>query len=101
VTGPGTGTLRGTARGRVQGVGYRARFAARARQLGVFGWVRNLRDGRVEFLVQGTPEALDALLAWAAQGPSGARVDGLETQPARADAALDDFRVQADGDAPG
>ncbi|GBD10862.1 Acylphosphatase [bacterium HR23] len=45
--------------GRVQGVGFRAFVEARARSLGLRGWVRNLPDGRaVEVWAEGPPQAL-------------------------------------------
>ena len=50
--------------GDVQGVGFRATSARIARSHpGVRGWVRNLTDGRVELLADGTPEAVEAFLA--------------------------------------
>ncbi|WP_029145809.1 acylphosphatase [Microbacterium luticocti] len=61
--------------GDVQGVGYRYTMRLEAREAGVAGWVRNRRDGSVEAEIEGTDEQVDALLAWMAQGPPGARVD--------------------------
>ena len=61
--------------GRVQGVGFRWALYAQATALGLSGWVRNRRDGSVEALVGGAPDAVDALTEWAWQGPPGARVE--------------------------
>ena len=67
--------------GRVQGVSYRASMQRRAIELGVSGWVRNLADRRVAFLIKGSPTQVDALIDWARQGPRFARVDTIHTEP--------------------
>jgi acylphosphatase len=66
--------------GRVQGVGYRDALRREALANNVAGWVRNRRDGTVEAVLQGAPEAVDAVLAWARRGPPAARVNGLDAQ---------------------
>ena len=48
--------------GHVQGVGFRYTTRSIASQLPVVGLVRNLPDGRVHLVVEGSPEAIDALL---------------------------------------
>ena len=60
--------------GVVQGVGYRLSLQREARAAGLAGWVRNRRDGRVEAELEGDPAAVDALIAWAHEGPRYARV---------------------------
>ena len=60
--------------GRVQGVGYRASCAQRARAAGLGGLVHNLPDGRVEAVFEGPPESVDELVAWCERGPVSARV---------------------------
>jgi acylphosphatase len=71
--------------GRVQGVGYRDALHDEAEKRDVRGWVRNRRDGSVEALVQGAPEAVDAIIAWARRGPSMARVTDLRVNAAPAE----------------
>jgi acylphosphatase len=75
-------TRRLVVRGRVQGVFYRESMRLEAERLGVTGWVRNCRDGTVEALVQGTPQAVEAITAWARRGPEDAQVTGVETKAA-------------------
>lgn len=67
--------------GRVQGVGYRAATLRIASGLGLVGRIRNLADGSVEVIVEGTAEAVEQLAQWCAHGPVLARVDRVERQP--------------------
>ena len=64
--------------GRVQGVGFRMYMERVAQELGVTGWVRNRRDGSVEAMVAGAPEAVDKIIEWARRGPRNALVTGVE-----------------------
>lgn len=67
-----------TIRGRVQGVGYRAWTAQKARTLGLSGWVRNRPDGSVEAVIAGTDTLVAAMIAECQSGPPPARVDDLD-----------------------
>lgn len=64
--------------GLVQGVGYRESMCREAARLGVTGWVRNRLDGSVEAVVDGSPEAVAAIIDWARRGPPAARVGNIE-----------------------
>ncbi len=68
--------------GRVQGVGFRYSMWRKATQLGITGWVRNCRDGSVEAVVDGSDEALEAIIAWARIGPRAANVVSVELEEA-------------------
>lgn len=63
--------------GRVHGVGYRDWMVARARALGVSGWVRNRRDGSVEALIDGAEAAVEELLRACRRGPPAAAVSEI------------------------
>jgi acylphosphatase len=60
--------------GQVQGVGFRYELREAAERAGLTGWVRNLRDGRVEALLEGDPTAVEAVIGWCRRGPPGAQV---------------------------
>ena len=71
-----------TIRGRVQGVGYRHFMNHAAQDLHVTGWVRNRRDGSVEAVIAGTPDAVHAMMERARRGPSHAMVTAFEVMAA-------------------
>jgi acylphosphatase len=64
--------------GRVQGVWFRDSAWQEAKRLGLAGWVRNLQDGRVEAVYEGTRGAVEEMLAWTNRGPERADVTGVE-----------------------
>jgi len=71
--------------GLVQGVGFRF-FAQRlAGRLGIAGYTRNLRDGRVEVYAIGSPQVLCELRAELERGPISASVSGVTEHEAELD----------------
>ncbi len=64
--------------GKVQGVGYRAATWDTAILLKLNGWVRNLRDGRVEAVFEGTPDQVNEILAWCHKGSPAAVVESVK-----------------------
>ena len=67
--------------GRVQGVGYRVYVEQIAGMLGLQGYVRNRRDGRVEVFAMGTQEKLAQLRVALKRGPMMSEVDALDEEP--------------------
>ncbi len=68
-------SVKGAVRGRVQGVGFRYFVSHCAQAHGVCGYVRNLADGGVEFLLQGEVAAIDKVVEEIRRGPRHAQVD--------------------------
>jgi acylphosphatase len=66
--------------GLVQGVYFRDTCRRMAERHGVRGWVRNLPDGRVEAVFEGSDEDVDSLLAWSHHGPAAAEVKDVRVQ---------------------
>jgi acylphosphatase len=64
--------------GHVQGVFFRDTTMRRAVERGVAGWVRNNPDGTVEAVFEGDPDAVEAMVRFAHEGPRGAIVDRVE-----------------------
>ena len=64
--------------GRVQGVFFRQSLKAKSIQNNIFGWVKNLQDGRVECLLEGTEKNISILVKWANIGPANSIVENVE-----------------------
>lgn len=80
--------------GLVQGVGFRfftQRIAARHQ---VRGYVRNLDDGRVEALAQGTPKEVEAFKHDISAGPRFSKVDDVEEIVLEPDNSYSSFRIE-------
>jgi len=71
--------------GIVQGVGFRYFTHDEAQRLHLTGFVRNLRDGRVEVYAIGPKEKLARLRTLLERGPRGAMVQKVAEQPAEID----------------
>lgn len=68
--------------GRVQGVWFRAFTREQARLNQVTGWAKNLADGRVEVMLEGTPDQVNRVLDDLRKGPPMAVVTDLQQAPA-------------------
>lgn len=87
-------SVHGYVSGRVQGVGFRYFVRGEALRQGLRGYVINLADGRVEFLLQGEAGAVDQVLESIRRGPRHARVDSVSVEPARDLPAREDFSTR-------
>jgi acylphosphatase len=85
--------VRALVSGQVQGVGFRAFTKSQADVLGVTGWVKNLKDGRVEAVIEGPADKVEALLKAIRTGPRGSRVDGVEVEEQAHTGEFKEFRV--------
>ena len=79
--------------GRVQGVFFRQSLKAKSIQNNIFGWVKNLQDGRVECLLQGTEENISTLIQWAHTGPANSIVQNVEIHVEKFDNEFTKFDV--------
>lgn len=75
---PGAESIHVIVTGKVQGVGYRAWTVLHAKVLKLNGWVRNLKDGTVEAVLEGPQDVLEQMLEKMRQGPSFSKVQNLQ-----------------------
>ena len=78
--------------GHVQGVFFRETVRRRALAGNVAGWVRNRPDGSVEAVFEGERDAVERLVAFAREGPRGARVDWVDVASEEPE-GLDGFEI--------
>jgi acylphosphatase len=80
-------------KGDVQGVGFRWFTLRAARRLGVAGTVRNLPDGTVEAIAEGSADAIDSFRRELERGPSHAQVTSVEATELPATGRYREFDV--------
>ena len=80
--------------GRVQGIFFRTETRHEAKKHGVNGWVRNLRDGKVETVFEGEEEAVKELIEFCRGGPSGARVTHVDVKWESYTGEFKDFQIR-------
>ena len=64
--------------GNVQGVFFRQALKVIAKKNNISGWVRNLKDGRVEAVLEGDSKSTNSVIEWTRVGPANSRVDNIE-----------------------
>ena len=64
--------------GKVQGVFFRQALKVAAKKNNVSGWVRNLKDRRVEAVLEGDSKSVNSVIEWTRIGPANSRVDDIE-----------------------
>ncbi len=80
--------------GRVQGVGFRLTAEETAQGCGVVGWVKNLRDGRVELVAEAEDAVLQRFLDALRQGPMKNFIHQVELSWGVASGTFDEFEIR-------
>ncbi len=80
--------------GRVQGVAYRYYARDIAYQLGVTGWVKNLINGDVELIVEGSQESVEEMISWCKKGPRLATVEEVRVEWLPFSGKYNQFRIE-------
>ncbi len=90
----GVSRLHTVVHGRVQGVHFRAFTAQQAISLNLTGWVRNLPDGSVEAVFEGSHSDLERMLDILRSGPPSAHVTTIDRDWGQASGEFSAFRVR-------
>lgn len=64
--------------GTVQGVFFRDFTVEAAKETNILGWVKNLSDGRVEIVAEGSPVNIIKFIALIKKGPKESKVKEIE-----------------------
>lgn len=80
-------------KGKVQGVFFRQALKVMAKKKNVFGCVRNLKDGRVEAILEGEDINVSSLVEWCHAGPANARVEDVEIRNEKYKGEFSKFEV--------
>lgn len=80
--------------GKVQGVFFRANTRDKAQKVGVKGWVKNLKDGRVEAVFEGSKEKVEEVIEFCKNDQPHARVDSVDIEEEEPTGEFDSFSIK-------
>ena len=80
--------------GRVHGVGFRYSTKRAAQKHSIKGWVKNLSDGRVEIIAEGSEQDMKEFLAWCNKGPMWSKVTDVEVEEEKASGEFSGFEIE-------
>lgn len=78
--------------GKVQGVYFRKSTVQKAKELGIYGWVKNTSSGTVEIWAEGEETKVGTFASWCHMGPRNAVVTQVEKEPVTWQ-GYSDFRI--------
>jgi acylphosphatase len=80
-------------KGKVQGVFFRQALKVMAKKKNVSGWVKNLKDGRVEALFEGDDLDVSSIVEWCHAGSANARVEDIKIKNEKFTGEFSKFEV--------
>ncbi|MFM8658867.1 MAG: acylphosphatase [Candidatus Nitrosotenuis sp.] len=80
-------------KGKVQGVFFRQAMKVTAKKNNATGWVKNLKDGRVEATIEGEDLDVSNVVEWCHAGPANARVEDVEIKNDKFKGEFEKFEV--------
>jgi acylphosphatase len=79
--------------GKVQGVYFRQNTQIIANRYNVSGWVRNLKDGRVELVLEGNEMDVANVIKWSHIGPPNSKVENVDIKYEKYTGEFSEFKI--------
>ncbi len=80
--------------GKVQGVCFRQSTKEKADSLGLSGWAKNLKDGRVEVIAEGEDDKINKFIGFLHVGPEAARVEKVIVKKEECKDEFKQFKIE-------
>lgn len=80
-------------KGNVQGVFFRMNILNLAKNLEIYGWVKNLPDGNVESVFEGNRESVERMVSFCKKGPIGSIVGDVIVKDENFTGEFKDFKI--------
>jgi len=80
--------------GKVHGVFYRDNTQKKGKELGLKGFVKNLEDGTVEVIAEGSEDKLNELIEFCKNNPGHSNVDKVDVKEEKTTNEFSDFEVK-------